>query len=409
MSSLDPELIRTVDVADVYKAGRKAAKLLRTATGTEFVYLPDYLDKGVPVATTLPLLSAPRLTPAGAVPPFFAGLLPEGRRLSTLRRAIKTSADDELSLLLAVGRDCVGDVQVVPEGEVPAPTDALVTVEKSFSEVRFADLLADAGVIDPVGIPGVQDKASARVIPVPVAKAGDRYILKIDPPEYPHVVLNEAYFLGVARRAKLPVVDAEVVHDADGRPGLLVRRFDRVARPDGSSVSLACEDACQLLDRWPGDKYNVTSEALAAAVSTVCASAPLAIRDVFRQLCFAWLTGNGDVHAKNISVLTDEHDERRVAPAYDLPSTVLYKDRSLALPIGGRIKGFSRQLLLGFASSAGLPEKAASRVLDETLAATATVIDDLANGVLPFDQQTLKGAVSELRFRRRQLSSSPSH
>ena len=58
----------------------------------------------------------------------------------------------------------------------------------------------------------------------------------------------------------------------------------------------------------------------------------------------------------------------RVALAYDLPSTVLYKDRSLALPIGGRIKGFSRQLLLGFASAAGLPEKAATRVLDETLA-----------------------------------------
>lgn len=169
----------------MYKAGRKAAQLLRTATGTEFVYLPDYLDNGVPVATTLPFLSAPRLTPAGAVPPFFAGLLPEGRRLSTQRRAIKTSADDELSLLLALGRDGVGDVQVVPEGEVPAPTDALVTVEKSFSEVRFADLLADAGVIDPIGIPGVQDKVSARVVSVAVAKAGDQYILKLDLPSIP--------------------------------------------------------------------------------------------------------------------------------------------------------------------------------------------------------------------------------
>ncbi len=293
------------------------------------------------------------------MPPFFAGLLPEGRRLSNLRRAIKTSAYDQLSLLLAVGRDCVGDVQVVPHGEVPAPTDALGTVERSFNEVRFADHLADAAVIDPVAIPGVQDKVSARVISVLVARAADRYILKFDPPEYPHVVLNETYFLDVARKARLPVADADVVHDADGRPGLLVRRFDRAAEPGGSSVSLACEDACQLLDRWPGDKYNVTSEALVAAVSNVCASASLAKRDVFRQLCFAWLTGNGDVHAKNISVLADENGEWRVAPAYDLPSTVLYNDRTLALPLGGRTKGLSRQLLLGFASSVGLPEKAA--------------------------------------------------
>ena len=32
----------------------------------------------------------------------FAGLLPEGRRLGALRRAVKTSADDDLTLLLAV-------------------------------------------------------------------------------------------------------------------------------------------------------------------------------------------------------------------------------------------------------------------------------------------------------------------
>jgi len=55
----------------------------------------------------------PVVRPGGALPAYFAGLLPEGRRLSALRRAVKTSADDELSLLLAVGADAIGDVQVV--------------------------------------------------------------------------------------------------------------------------------------------------------------------------------------------------------------------------------------------------------------------------------------------------------
>lgn len=32
--------------------------------------------------------------------PYFAGLLPEGRRLSTVRTAVKTSADDDLISLL---------------------------------------------------------------------------------------------------------------------------------------------------------------------------------------------------------------------------------------------------------------------------------------------------------------------
>jgi serine/threonine protein kinase HipA of HipAB toxin-antitoxin module len=58
----------------------------------------------------------PAFRPVGAVPPFFAGLLPEGRRLSALRAAVKSSGDDELSLLLAVGGDTVGDIEILPEG-----------------------------------------------------------------------------------------------------------------------------------------------------------------------------------------------------------------------------------------------------------------------------------------------------
>jgi serine/threonine-protein kinase HipA len=51
-----------------------------------------------------------------------------------------------------------------------------------------------------VALAGVQDKASAAMISVPVGQSGKRYILKVDPPEFPHVVANEAYFI---RRAAL--------------------------------------------------------------------------------------------------------------------------------------------------------------------------------------------------------------
>ena len=47
-----------------------------------------------------PLSEEPVVTRGRGVPAYFAGLLPEGRRLSGLRRALKTSADDELSLLV---------------------------------------------------------------------------------------------------------------------------------------------------------------------------------------------------------------------------------------------------------------------------------------------------------------------
>lgn len=365
-----------------------------------FDYLPDYLEGAhPPVATTLPLTDEPVLSPPGAVPPYFAGLLPEGRRLTGLRRALKASADDELTLLLAVGMDPVGDVQVVPHDEEPTPVEPLIQVARSFDEIAFSDLLEQAGVIDPVALAGVQDKASARMISVPVSRAGERYILKVDPPEFPRVVVNEAFFVGVARAARFPVVDTRVVHDATGRPGLLVRRFDRVL-VEGEPRALAVEDAAQVLNLYPADKYSIDAEATVEALSGLCAARPVAARDLFRQLVFAWLTGNGDVHAKNLSIVSTPAGEWRVAPAYDLPSTLPYRDHTMALPMMGRRDGLSRRSLLDFADRVGLPRAAAERVIDEVLAATADVVPALTADPLGFPPQQVSGWVRALRNRR---------
>lgn len=388
--------------ADVYKGDRLAARLERADGGVRFAYTREYLDSGGPAAaTTLPPGDAPVVTAGGAVPPYFAGLLPEGRRLVGLRRAVKTSADDELSLLVAVGRDPVGDVRVVAAGTDPGAPDPLIAVGRSFEEVTFADVLEAANVVDPVALAGVQDKASARVISVPVAHAGRRYILKVDPPEYPHLVTNEAYFIGVARAGRIPVTHADVVHDATGRPGLLVQRFDRALDADGAPVRLAMEDAAQVLGIYPADKYHVTSEAVLGALADLCAARAVAAREVFRQLCLAWLTGNGDVHAKKVSVLAEPSGEWRISPAYDLPSTVPYGDPGMALSLGGRTTGLSRRALLAFGVAAGIPARAAETALGQALAATAGVVDDVQSGVIPFPPAAAKKCAATLRRRRR--------
>ena len=393
---IDPRSVRT---ADVYKAGNFVAQLRRVDQGIQFNYLPN----AVAVATTLPVSDVPVTYLAGAVPPFFAGLLPEGRRLTALRNQVKTSSDDELSLLLVVGRDVVGDVQVVPEGETPSESEALVTVKSSFAEVRFSEVLGAAGNVDRSGIPGFQDKASARMISVPVARASRRYILKVDPPEFPLVVQNEFYFIELAKSAGIPTVEAEIVTDADGQLGLLVRRFDRTTGDDGSVVSLACEDACQLLNLWPADKYNVTSEVVTKSIVDVCPAAPVAVRDVFRQFCFAWLTGNGDVHAKNISVLATRQGEWRVSPAYDLPSTLPYRDLTMALELNGKRDGISGRQMLEFAQTIGLTPRAAVRTITDLIDATDRMITDLEEGAVPFSQHEVHEWTRRLASRRKGL------
>jgi serine/threonine-protein kinase HipA len=371
-----------VERADVYRAGRHLATLTRHRSHVEFRYLPEAIG-GDAVASTLPAVAEPVMTPGRAVPPFFAGLLPEGRRLTALRTAIKTSADDDFSMLLAVGEDMVGDVQVVPAGETPrslAPPDR----GDGFAQLSFGELFAAATgrFPDQVGLAGVQDKVSGRMISVPVAFGGAAYLLKLDPPEFPHLVANEDFFLRLAADCGLSTVAASVVHDRDRRPGLLVTRFDRSSRGD-AVIAHAVEDGCQVLGRYPADKYAVGYLDVFAGLAARCPARPVALRALLQQLVVAIVTGNGDFHAKNASIVQVD-GEWRVAPAYDLPSSYPYGDTTLALPIAGsREAQVSRKRLVAFAVQAGLPERAAILTIDDVLDRVEPWVGRLDE--LPFD------------------------
>ncbi len=390
----DPREVRR---ATVLKAGRPAGTLVRDDRVTRFEYLDGY--DGAPVASTLPLGAPPTQSAAGAVPPFFAGLLPEGRRLTALRQAVKTSADDELSLLLAVGGDTIGDVTVTAEGSPPQDPEPLV----SSGELRFADLLSASGVVDRVALPGVQEKASGAMISLPVRLDGVRAIVKLDPPEYPGAVENEAYFLRLARQLPVPVANAELVHDIEGRAGLVVERFDRVAVGD-QVVSLAVEDACQLMGRYPADKYSLAGEDVARAAAQACPAARVAARGALVLFGYAWLTGNGDLHAKNLSVLQGLDGEWRLAPAYDLPSTLPYGDTTMALPLAGRRENLTRKAFADFGASLGLPPRAVERTLDQVLAATEPLLDELRDGALGLNPNATRTLVRQLSRRRTDLA-----
>jgi serine/threonine-protein kinase HipA len=398
----DLEGLRTVERADVYQRGAWAATLTRTANGVEFCYLDEWVSGGrPPIATSLPVSAEPLLRPAGAVPAYFEGLLPEGRRLGALRRTVKTSADDELSLLLAVGGDAVGNVQVLPEGVVPGAVAPRLSVA-GFDEVRFADLLSDAGIrVDRVGLPGIQDKASAAMLNVPVSRAGEAFFLKLNPPELPHLVENETFFLRAARLSGLSAAEATVVHDIDGEPGLLVRRFDRLT-VDGQPWSLAVEDACQVLGRPPADKYLVGTEAALGALAAVCGAPVVAARELIRQLGFAYLTGNGDAHAKNFSVLEAEDREWRPSPAYDLPSSQPYGDTTLALSLGGGVTGdVGARDFVALGSTLGVPDRAVRRLLTDLTERVDLWLVDLAD--LPFDRRRIEKLRRVVMYRRRRL------
>jgi serine/threonine-protein kinase HipA len=408
-------------IADIYKASVLAAKLERHDGGTRFSYLPAYLQSGGPaVASSLPLTAEPVISAAGAAPPYFTGLLPEGRRLNALRRSIKTSADDDLSLLIAAGANPVGDVQIVGHGEPLDPDEHAVQLDPKLP-VDFDQLLGDPDLIDPVALAGVQDKLSAGMISLPVASAGKRFILKLNAPEFPHVVENELVMFRYAAKLRIPLSPVRLIRDVEGRPGLLVERFDRVPVPGGQPDQvqrLAVEDGAQVLKLYPADKYNVGYGTVCHALADHCAARLPALRNLAIQGAFAWLSGNGDLHAKNVSMVQQPHGEWTIAPVYDIPSTVVYGDKTLALTLNGKRSGISRRHFLGWATDLGLTGRTADQVVELALRASGPLIADLEagtafaagtspgrndDGASPFPDMVTRAWVKELKHRRRLL------
>ena len=406
--------LRAVEAADVYKAGQLAGRIVRDDDDSVFSYVPDYLaDVAVPpVAFTLPKVATPVRTGAGSVPPFFAGLLPEGARLTAMTAATRTSADDQLTLLLAVGEDTVGDVQVRPTDVAPT-SDGYVLAEKDIADTTLAAVFARAisaapGDLDRVGLPGVQVKVSAQMMSTPLSTGRGPAILKLNPAGYPRLVENEACFLSMAAAAGIRVPAHRLVHDRERQAGLLVQRFDRVV--DRAGVHrLPQEDACQVLGRYPAGKYRIKLEdaiaALAQAVAAGNGSGRLAVRQALEIAAFSYVIGNGDLHGKNLSVRRNPNQMWELTPAYDLLTTQPYLSwrDPMALPLYGRANKLTRRWWLAAAQRLKVPEKALATRLDHIADVAKTWVDRLAD--IGFDDKSTERLMILIGTRGEELGS----
>jgi serine/threonine-protein kinase HipA len=372
-----------VERALVLSGDDEAGALERTPRGSRFVYAPAFLARcnarGWGLGFTVP--RQPEVVTEGAnLHPFLAGLLPEGTRLEALTRATKTSPDDLLSLLLAAGPETVGDVRVVPGAREATAAPPVVVDLARLSALSFEDLLA--GSLDyqhPTehrSIPGVQPKVSAAVLTAPVRVRGaprEECILKLAPAALPRLVENELFFMGMARACGLPTADVELVRDARGVSALLVTRFDRLG-----PLRLHAEDGCQLLDRYPADKYRVTFRDVAQAVLRFSSAPALDAQAMLRLLAFSYLIGNGDLHARNVSLLVQPDGRVGLSPAYDLLTTLPYGDRRLALKVAGRDDNLRRTHLLELARQLGLGQRLVTQTLEHLCEAAAPFLSRLS-------------------------------
>lgn len=396
---------KTVPVADVYKQDRLAGHLARDSDTVTFTYNPSYPLEDAQVANTLPV-GRPVTATGGAVPAFFAGLLPEGLRLTALTAATKTSADDMLTLLLAVGGDTIGDVRVAPIGEPLPPAD---TVTATHAGESFTSMFAAAigTTPDTVALPGVQEKMSGEMVSAHVSDRGIPAIVKLDPPGRDRMVANEHFFLQFAAACGIDVPEHDLRTDTNAQHALFVRRFDRIVI--GTQMRrLAQEDVCQLANRYPSAKYQFTAQQAIRLIGDTVhvggGSAPLAMLKALRIAAFSYLIGNGDLHAKNLSVHTTPTGGIDLTPAYDLLCTQPYLSWNdpQAMPLMGRDANLTADTFMSAAQHLGIGQRAIHTMLSTLRDTTPTWVNDLS--AIGFDDITTSRLATLITQRANQLA-----
>lgn len=347
----------------------------------------EHYQLGVPLLSLKLPLTRQRY-PNAVVHAFLDGLLPEGDARQAVARDFNVDKDDTHGLIRALGRDCAGALVIQPEDEPPPPSPTTLTAEP-LKDAEIADLVANLrsaplGVSGRVRISlaGVQEKLLLTRMPDgtwgrPVDGTPSTHILKPEIAGYPNTVENEAFCMRIAKHLGFPVADVETTI-VGGRKLIIVERYDRVVHPDGSVQRLHQEDFCQAIGIPPGKKYQEDGGPALARIAETLQSVATAdsVEVLLAAVTLNVLIGNGDAHAKNFSLLHDPSGALRLAPLYDLMSTLYYGDDRLAMYIDTvqRTRRVTANRLLNEAARWGLSRRRASEIV-------ADILDRIANAV----------------------------
>jgi serine/threonine-protein kinase HipA len=247
---------------------------------------------------------------------------------------------------------------------------------------------AALAMVGHTSLSGIQKKISVGLsadrATLQVAAEGGRYILKPQTETYPHLPENEHATTQLAALLGIEVAANGLVTLKDGSLAFVVRRFDRLA--DGRK--LRQEDFCQLAEMPPKDKYEGSAELCVRLLRKYATEPLVEILKLYRLLLFTWCSGNGDMHLKNLSLLRAEDGVIGLTPAYDLVCTrLVIADDHLALPVVGKEDRLTRANWLAFARYCSLPERVATRVLDEFAQAAPRAAELVERSFLPAEQK----------------------
>jgi serine/threonine-protein kinase HipA len=369
-----PELVAWVNASEV---GRFTERHRSDGSHFSFDYL-DGADAGHLVSLTMIPLAERRRFESRQFPPAFDMILPEGQRRQRIEAARKIVRTDDFALLTYVGGNPINRVRFLLPGADPHQATAPLPSPKeiancSAGQALFQKLMAEVDLRQ--GIAGVQPKvlgaadAAPKMSPELRQERGNTHILKASTPSFPYLAVNEYVCLKVFESAGLAV--PTITLSADGEL-LLVERFDTLK--DGTHLGF--EEVAVLMGETSASKYQRDYGSMIESLASFVAvqAEDTMRRDVTTALVLNWLLGNGDAHLKNFGVLYQDDLDVRLAPFYDVVSTLPYIPEdvpALALSFEWYSKAWwPRARLEEFSQSYGkLTTAETARMIDRSMAA----------------------------------------
>ena len=276
---------------------------------------------------------------------FFENLLPDsGAIRSRLAQRYCSGSENTFDLLAAIGRDCVGAVQLLPMDEPPTGFDRIegevlndeavaALLRSTVSNGQFAQQEKDRDFR--ISIAGAQEKTA-------LLRHGEKWLRPLGATPTTHIiklplglvgnmqadmrtsVYNEWLCLKFMEALGFDVAKVDIVTFAGHTPVLVVERFDRKRHSSGTWIlRLPQEDFCQALGVGPAQKYEADGgpgiERLAQVLSG-SQNARADLRTLLASQVAFWLLAATDGHAKNFSIRLQAGGTYSLTPLYDVLS-----------------------------------------------------------------------------------------
>ena len=377
----------------------------------EFEYAETWVSSmyGRAISLSMPMSRAGRLYKGSIVKNYFENLLPGNDKIrERIQQRFSTPSQSPFDLLSEIGRDCVGALQLLPDGETPGDIKRIES--EAVSEEDIESILINTPVFGQhqddddlrISIAGAQEKTAlllhegkwmkprgatptTHILKLPIGRHRDHDIDLTMSVENEWLCAQVLEAFGIKTATCWPAVFGK-------QKVLVVERFDRKLSRDGTwLMRLPQEDMCQARGLTSEMKYEKNGGPSVESIMDLLLGSSSAEADraaFFKTQVIFWLLCAIDGHAKNFSIFLEPQGGYRLTPIYDVlsaypvlgngPGLLQEKKAKMAMALVGKNRHYKwselqRRHLESTAKACGV-EVSGKTLIDDLITTTSGVI-----------------------------------